>query len=301
MTTMNTSTRETTATSFGQQTPLHGHFIDGERTDTPLLVYLHGAGYDSRYFDAPNCSTIEQAGKAGYPIVTLNRPGYPTDPDLAASHPDFSGAADIICAALDDIWNRLGNGRPGVVLITHSIGSAIGIHIASREVSFPLLGLALSGIGDTLNQANAEILRQIPPGIAASVPFEVIRPILYGPDWTIDPSMIEMLGDLIITAPTNEFAEITTSWPEQLARQAPLVTVPVHYVLAEFDGWWPASDEAVDRVARLFTASPFVDASMWRGTGHNIEHHTLGKAYIDTVLAFAERCVAERRRPAPAV
>jgi hypothetical protein len=82
-----------------------------------------------------------------------------------------------------------------------------------------------------------------------------------------------------------------------MAEIAPTVHVPLHYALAEFDGLWEVSPQRVETFARHFAKAPFVDASLWRGAGHNIEHHRLGPAYIRSVLSFAERCAIETYRP----
>jgi hypothetical protein len=41
---------------------------------------------------------------------------------------------------------------------------------------------------------------------------------------------------------------------------------------------WAVSTERVDRFAHRFSNAPFIEASLWRGCGHNIEHHRLSEA-----------------------
>jgi pimeloyl-ACP methyl ester carboxylesterase len=282
---------------LGHPTPLEGRWTTVERQDTPLLVCLHGGGFDSRYFDAPGCSLLTQASAAEFPVVLLNRPGYPADDDSARVQPTFSEAAGIIVEVIAEAWRQLGVGRPGIVLIGHSVGAAVAIHVAAKEASYPLLGLAISGISDVLTPAVAELVHQLPTDIAIAMPRELHRPLFYGPDWTLNTTTLADIAHLPVSTPPADLAELNTRWGADLPKVAACIEVPLHYVLAEFDGLWETSAERVDTFARHFTSTPFVEASLWRCVGHNIEHHRLGDAYIRAVLAFAERCAMETRRP----
>ncbi|OLT33732.1 hypothetical protein BJF84_21675 [Rhodococcus sp. CUA-806] len=154
----------------GRSKPLGARWCGTGRTDKPLLVFLHGGGYDDRYFDIPGQSVIEQAAAAGYGAVSITRPGYPTDTASAADHPTFAQAAEILDDAISDAWNEFGGG-PGVVLVTHSIGSAVGLHLAARDLGFPLLGVATSAISDTLAPAAAGVIASMPPHHPVELPF----------------------------------------------------------------------------------------------------------------------------------
>jgi pimeloyl-ACP methyl ester carboxylesterase len=279
----------------GRSKPLGARWCGTGRTDKPLLVFLHGGGYDDRYFDIPGQSVIEQAAAAGYGAVSITRPGYPTDTASAADHPTFAQAAEILDDAISDAWNEFGGG-PGVVLVTHSIGSAVGLHLAARDLGFPLLGVATSAISDTLAPAAAGVIASMPPHHPVELPFPPMRNLLYGPDWTVSASMLEMAPRYLVDLPSDEVAELATSWATELKEISPQVQVPVLHVLAEFDGMWDVSPESVARMAGYFTNAPFVDATLWRGAGHNIEHHIMGPAFVNVVMSFADRCAMETRR-----
>ena len=282
---------------FGGAVPLEGRWTTTERGDTPLLVCLHGGGYDSRYFDAPGYSLLSRAAAAGFPAVALTRPGHPADEESARRQPSFAEAATIIADAVDDVWQRLGNGRPGVVLLGHSVGAAITVHVAAQHPSWPLLGVSISGVGDVVHPPAIEQFSQFPPDIALHFPFEATRAVVYGPDWTLGTTTLTDVADLPVSTPSADLVEIGTKFTGDLPHLAPAVEVPVQYALAEFDGLWVVSQERVDAFARQFSRAPFVDASLWRGAGHNIEHHRLAHAFTLSVLAFAERCAMELRRP----
>jgi pimeloyl-ACP methyl ester carboxylesterase len=282
---------------FGQETPLEARWADVVRQDTPLLVCLHGGGYDNRYFDAPGCSLLARASAAGFSIVALSRPGYPADDDSARRQPSFSQAAGIIADVVIDIWDQLGGSRPGIVLIGHSIGAAVATHMAAERVAWPLIGLAISGVSDSLAPPVVELVRQLPTDIAMSMPVDLLRPLFYGPDWTLHATTLADVADLPVSTPSADLVELNTRWADALPKIASRVEVPLHYVLAEFDGLWETSAEQVAKIARQFSSAPFVEASLWPCVGHNIEHHRLGEAYSRAVLAFADRCAIEIRRP----
>lgn len=283
---------------FGRAIPLDGRWTATERTGTPLLVCLHGGGYDSRYFDAPGSSLLSRAADAGFPALALTRPGHPADEESARRQPSFAEAAAIISEAIADAWQQLGDGRPGILLLGHSIGGAVAVHVAAQARSWPLLGLTVSGVGDVVTPGAIEQFTNFPPDIAVTFPFEAVRQVLYGPDWTLHDATLAGAADLTVSTPSADMVEIGTKWTDELPKIALAADVPVQYALAEFDRQWVVSQERVDAFARLFSRAPFVDASLWRGTGHCIEHHRLGDAYVRAVLAFAERCVMEQRRPA---
>lgn len=285
---------------FGRETPLEARWMTAERQDSPLLVCLHGGGYDNRYFDAQDCSLLAQVSAEGFPALALTRPGCPADDDSAKRQPPFADAARILVDVIGDIWNELGGRRPGIVLLGHSIGAAVSVHVAAQAAeadAWPLLGLAISGVGDTLAPVTVELFAQMPIGLAVEMSFDQSRPLLYGPEWTLNETTLADVADLMVTCPSADLVEITTRWVSDLPKVAPRVNVPVQCALAEFDGLWMASPERLDRFAKHFSNAPFVEASYWRCAGHNIEHHAVGAAYVRSVLAFAERCALEVRRP----
>ena len=136
---------------FGHATPLEGRWTTVERQDTPLLVCLHGGGFDSRYFDAPGCSLLTQASAAGFPVVLLNRPGYPAEDDSARVQPTFSEAAGIITEFIAEAWRQLGAGRPGIV--RRALGRSGGRH--PRGSQGRLLPVARAGDFRHLRRAHA--------------------------------------------------------------------------------------------------------------------------------------------------
>jgi hypothetical protein len=180
-------------------------------------------------------------------------------------------------------------------LVTPSAQRSL-FHMAAKQVSWPLIGLAISGVAETLSPVALELMRQLPADIAMTLPSDVGRHVYYGPDWTLKATTLTDFAGLSVSMPSADGVELGNSWPVDLPKVAPLVEVPLHYVLAEFDALWETSSQRVESFIQHFGASPFVEAAWWRCVGHNIEHHRLGEAYCRAVLTFAERRAMETRR-----
>jgi len=101
--------------------------------DTPLLVCLPGGSYTARYFDVPGFSLLDVAEANGFTAIALDRPGYGGSDLLPADERTFARSAEVLDEAIAALWADYGAGHPGVVIISHSIGSAVTVHIAARH------------------------------------------------------------------------------------------------------------------------------------------------------------------------
>lgn len=259
-------------------------------TGLPLLVCIPGGSYNSRYFDVQGHSLITAAHDAGFSIVALDRPGYqgsdPLEGDIS-----FAKNALVIDAAIAELWKRYAETTTGVVLIGHSIGGAIAIHIASGSPAWPLRGISVTSIHTDAPEHVAQAWNSIPAD--ATIPFSRDQRIqfMYGPEGTYDPAVVdgaEFSTDMI---PVAELLEVVGNWTTDFAALASRVTVPVHYALAEHEALWISTDENVDVFREAFTASPSVLAEHVLGTGHNIDHHKDSQEFHARQLTFA-RAVA---------
>ncbi|WP_372348791.1 hypothetical protein [Streptomyces sp. KL116D] len=80
--------------------------------------------------------------------------------------------------------------------------------------------------------------------------------------------------------------------------------MPVHNALAEFDALLSSGPQNVATLRGTCSRQPlFIDATVARGTGHRIDHHTLGHALHLRQFAFAAECAqwAAARRQAGVV
>lgn len=273
-----------------------------EPSNQPLIVALHGGLYTAKYFDVPTWpggSFIELAVEQGYPIVSFDRPGYGSSSILAPADNTYERQAEILGVAIEQVAARIP--APGVVLVGHSIGGMIALTIAARESGFTLFGVSATGLGALIPTGGAS------EGLAAAtsatgqdtaaLPPEQCDGVMFGPSWTFDPGVLKAAHASYAPAPVVELVAASRWAAEKLPQLAPMVTVPVHNSLAEFDALWVSSPETIARFATHFTAAPFVDASIARGTGHSIDHHRLGHALQLRQLAFADECQLLAEQP----
>lgn len=263
-----------------------------EPTGKPLIAALHGGTYTAHYFDvegSPEGSFLDVATAHGYPVVAFNRPGYggstPLDPDSNT----FERHAELLGNAVAQAATRLT--VDGVLLVGHSIGGMIALMIAAASPGLPLIGVSATGMGAVIPSGGAaEALGSLPPDETVDLPYAERDKVMFGPSHTYRDEGLRQAHDSYAPVPVRELVQAPL-WPkQQLPTVAPQVRVPVHNALAEFDALWDSSPENVARFAAQFTAAPFVDAAIARGTGHCIDHHALGFALHLRQLAFAEEC-----------
>ncbi|MFH8802099.1 alpha/beta hydrolase [Streptomyces sp. NPDC017936] len=263
-----------------------------EPSGKPLIAALHGGTYTARYFDvagAPEGSFLDVAAAHGHPVVAFDRPGYGGSTPLEPDANTFTRHAELLTGALTQAVARHAADR--VLLVGHSIGGMIALMIAASAPGLPLIGVSATGMGAVIPSGGAaEALGSLPPDETVDLPYEERDKVMFGPAHTYRAEGVRQAHASYAPVPVRELVQ-APAWPkEHLRTVAPRVRVPVHNALAEFDALWSSSPQDVARFAALFTAAPFVDASVARGTGHCIDHHTLGHALHLRQLAFAEEC-----------
>jgi pimeloyl-ACP methyl ester carboxylesterase len=254
-------------------------------TGLPLLVCIPGGSYNSHYFDIPEHSLVALAHERGFSIVALDRPGYQGSDPL--NEVTFAGNAEVLDAAISELWKQYSATTTGVVLIGHSIGGAIAIHMASQRHDWPLLGISVTSVHFDAPDAVRDAWNSMPPGI--SIPFSAEQRVqfMYGPEDTYDPAVVgaaEISTDLI---PVAELLEVVGSWTSDFPVLAASVKVPVHYALAENEALWNSTDENVKSFGDSFTSSPSVTAERVLVSGHNLDHHKNSPEFHARQLAFA--------------
>lgn len=268
--------------------------VGGE--DRPLTIAIHGGTYSSAYFDVPGYSLMARAQALGLPIIALDRPGYGDTTPLAPQDATIAKNAERLDGIIGDLWERYGNGHRGVFLIGHSIGGAIAVSIAARRPAWPLVGIAVSGVGLVTPQESHEHWSALPDIPMIDLPAEVKDQVMFGPDWTFSSDMPARSHVADAPVPRAELIDIVSTWHASVRDLASRVQVPVHYRQGEFDRLWITDAEQVQGFGAAFTASPVVDAALYRSAGHCIDFHRLGFAFQLEQLSFALRCAVRPAR-----
>lgn len=281
---------------------VEGHHVGGIATgfggsERPLLIALHGGCYTSRYFDVPGHSLLDAATANGLDVWALDRPGYGASDPLPADDTTFARSAELLDGAIAQLWEAHGHGYPGIVLIGHSIGAAITIHLAARAPAWPLAGISISGIHDVAPDHVRGAWAAMPAGQPVDLTPEQRRMFFYGPDWTIEPDIVARAEISAAPVPLAELLEVVGPWPGTAAGLAAQVTVPVQFLAFEFEQLWTIDPESVQTFAAYFEQAASVDGELLAGVGHDADHHRNGRAFQLRQLAFALDCAQRRRRP----
>jgi pimeloyl-ACP methyl ester carboxylesterase len=261
--------------------------------DAPLIVAIHGGTYTSIYFDVPGYSLLDRAAALGIPALAIDRPGYLESSPFSPEDATIELNAKRLDEAIGHLWEKFGNGGPGIVVIGHSIGGAITVDIAARRPKWPLLGIAVSGVGLEVATGSGEAWASLPKIPMVELPSELKDGVMFGPAWTFNADMPVSSHAADAPVPRAELIDITSTWGKRVRSLAANVAVPVHYRQAQFDRLWIVDEEQVKNFAAAFSGAPQVDARLFASAGHCIDFHRLGRAFQLDQLAFALRCAVK--------
>lgn len=264
--------------------------------DAPLIVAVHGGTYDSAYFDVDGHSLLARAAANGVPAIAIDRPGYGATPLLDRADMTLRGQGRFLVAALADLWRLHGEGRPGMVLVAHSIGAAISLFAAREPAELPLLGVAVSGVGMRTPPEHREMWNAFPDIDLVEMPDPVKDEVMFGPAGSFRPESVMAARAANRTVPRVEIVDIVTTWAGHAADVLGAIRAPVHYRQGEHDRLWITGQGEVDAFAAALGNSARVDAAMMRGAGHCLDFHDVGAAFHLQQLGFAMQCAAEAGR-----
>ncbi|WP_033282951.1 alpha/beta hydrolase [Streptomyces sp. NRRL F-525] len=262
------------------------------RDPRAVVVALHGGAVTSGYFDYPDqprLSLLRTAAALDFTVVAIDRPGYGSSAPHSETMASPARRVDLAYAAVD----RLLASRPrgaGLFLWAHSIGCALGVHMAGDERRNDLLGLEIAGTGRHHAPGAVEILdfrRRDPAVPRRSGPG--LRDLLWEPS-RLYPD--EVVGAPRIQSPGPPYeSTVARRWPREFAEVAARVRIPVHYTLGDHERVWSSGPEAMADIASLFTGSPRVVTDEQADSGHNLSIGHTATGYHLKILSFVEECV----------
>ena len=275
------------------------HAPAAEIAGLPLLVALHGGTYTSAYFGVaggPAGSFLDIAGRNGFAVLTVDRPGYGESTLLAEEENTFARQAEIldgVIAAALDVWPA-----PGVALVGHSIGGMISLEIAARHPRWPLVAVATSGNGARIPAGGAaEALGRLPLSGVVDLPVAERDAVMFGPPGSFTEAAREAAHGSYAPTPFVELVRAPVWAADRLGVVAAAVRVPVQTVLGEHDALWDSSAQARADYESRFTVP--VSAPVLAGTGHSVDHHLTGAGLTLAQLGFAQSGMARHGQAAP--
>ncbi len=180
----------------------------------------------------PGYSLLERADRANLAVIALDRPSYGQSTPLAANDSTIERNAEILVDAVGRIWEERKNSMSGIVLIGHSIGGATVVTMAASKPAWPLLGIAVSGVGLSTAPGDDERWAGLPEGLV-TLPAEIKDIVMFGPPGTFNPDMPAASHVANTTCPRAELIDITSTWPRAVRDVTSKVGVPVHYRQAD--------------------------------------------------------------------
>ena len=274
----------------GRQFSLRNNGVDRPLPGAPLIVALHGGGYSSAYFDRSGFSLLEKAQALHIPVIALDRPGY-ADSEVRGSE-DYSHlqTAVLVSTAIGALWTQRGGEKSGIVLVGHSIGGAIALMIAALDPAWPLLGVAVSGVGLANAPGDLEAWQSLPPIPFIEFPASLKDIKMFGAEGTYQQDAPRRSHEADAPAPRQELIDVVTAWPDDAEAWLAKVNVPIQYRQGGDDALWQVNAGEIKRFAAACVAAPFVDAALVEHAGHCIDFHHLGAAFQLEQLSFALRC-----------
>ena len=258
-----------------------------ESDSMPTVVAVHGACHTSEYFDlTPRTSLLSVGSALGFPVIAVDRPAYGSATTLQTD--DLGSIAGWLAAVVPAVCRHLGLGEPPVVVVGHSSGAAIALELAARdEAAFVLAGVSLVGIGPRPSEFVFKVEASLPAeGMVDPPPEQGLRHAMYAAPTTYDDAVPALAAKAMVPGPASELRQVN-HFSSRLKEILGSLTLPVQFVMPEFDGIWPYSPDHLQELAANLSAAPRVDATMLPAAGHAADHHFTGRALHLRQLAFA--------------
>ena len=267
--------------SDGNQYEVAGFlYYQGSYHNRTLLLALHGATYNHKYWDVPAINGHEYSfarymAERKYAVLAIDQLGTggsskPADGDLLT--------LDQTASAIHQVITRLRSGEGGVgyafervVTVGHSLGAINAIY--EQGTYHDADAVVATGMGHVPHELPVppEVFAELLQHEYAQAPGELRGPLFYYAPGA-DPAVIEYdrehLADFV---PRGQLVTGILAGFDPAATRVGAVTGPVLVQLGEFDVLYPAS--YADGEAAYFGSASSVTVQSLQGVGHNMNTH----------------------------
>lgn len=257
-------------------------YYKGSYHNRTLLLAIHGANYNHKYWDVPTINGHEysfaryMAGRK-YAVLAIDQLG--TGESTRPADGD-SVTLDQTASAIHQVITRLRSGEGGVgygfekvVTVSHSLGSINAVY--AQGTYHDADAVITTGMGHVPHTipVPAELIAELSQYEYFTVPGE-LRPVMFYYAPGADPDVIQYDRDNL--ADTLARGQLTTGiLPsftfDTAAQRVGQVTGPVLVQLGEFDGLFPGSLAGGE--AAFYTSASSVTVQALPGVGHDFNTH----------------------------
>ncbi|MFL6337151.1 MAG: alpha/beta hydrolase [Pyrinomonadaceae bacterium] len=257
-------------------------YYKGSFHNRTLLLAVHGANYNHKYWDVPTINGHEysfaryMAGRK-YAVLAIDQLGAgestrPADGDLVTLDQTASAIHQVI-TRLRAGENATGYAFEKVVTVSHSLGSINAVY--EQGTYHDADAVVTTGMGHVPHAipVPAELIEELSQYEYFALPGE-LRPLLFYYAPGADPDVIQYDRDNL--ADSLARGQLTTGiLPsftfDQAAMRVGQVNGPVLVQLGEFDGLFPGA--LADGEASFFTSASSVNVQPLPGVGHDFNTH----------------------------
>lgn len=255
-------------------------YYKGSFRNRTLLLALHGATYNHKYWDVPNINGHEYSfarymAERKYAVLAIDQLGTgesskPADGDLLTLHQTGSAIHQVISHL------RAGSGGVGyafeqVVTVGHSLGAINAIY--AQGTYHDADAVVSTGMGHVPHElpVPVEMIGEMLQHEYAVAPGEARAPLFFYAAGA-DPDVIAYDRDVLADQlPRGQLVTGILAGFDPAATRVGEVTGPVLVQLGEFDLLYPTS--YADGEASFFTGASGVTVQSLPGVGHNFNMH----------------------------
>lgn len=257
-------------------------YYKGSFHNRTLLLAIHGANYNHKYWDVPNINGHEYSfarymAEQKYAVLAIDQLGTgestkPADGDFVTLEQTASAIHQVI-ARLRSGENGVGYAFEKVVTVSHSLGSINAVYEQGTYQDAD--AVITTGMGHVPHAipVPVELIEQLSQFEYFLVPGE-LRPLMFYYAPGADPDVIQYDRDNLadVLARGQLTTGILPSFTfDQSALRVGQVTGPVLVQLGEFDGLFPGA--LADGEAAFFNSASSVTVQALPGVGHDFNTH----------------------------